>query len=56
MTYLGRGRKAFNIDQKMLPNRQQEYLGEVPHVEEVLKTQECGGECHGRQWPLRRKN
>lgn len=40
----------------MLPNRQWDYLGEVPRVEEVPTAQEWGGECHGRWRPLRRKN
>lgn len=48
MRYLGRSPKAFNIDGKKLPNRQWDYLGEVPSVEEVPKTQEWGGECFGR--------
>lgn len=55
MKYLGRGPKALNSDQKKLPNRQWDYLGEVPSVEEVPKTQEWGGETRGRRRPLRKK-
>lgn len=40
MNYSGKHPKAFNIDKKLLPNGQWEYLGEVPHVAEVPKTQE----------------
>lgn len=48
MRYLRRGPKAFNRDQKKLPNRQWAYLGEAPSVEEVPKIQEWGGACCGR--------
>lgn len=48
--------RRFNMDQKGLPNRQWDYLGEVPSVEEMPETQEWGGERCGRQQPLTKKN